>query len=27
MSEGRIVLETAAAGADRTAIGRAMAGH
>jgi simple sugar transport system ATP-binding protein len=27
ISEGRIVLETAAAGADRTAIGRAMAGH
>jgi simple sugar transport system ATP-binding protein len=27
MSEGRIVLETAATGADRTAIGRAMAGH
>jgi simple sugar transport system ATP-binding protein len=27
MSEGRIVLETTAAAADRTAIGRAMAGH
>ena len=27
MSEGRVVLETTAAAADRTAIGRAMAGH
>jgi simple sugar transport system ATP-binding protein len=27
MSEGHIVLETTAATADRTAIGRAMAGH